>query len=107
MTANSNYCSKGNFEGRAEMFASFFCTAGFQPAVALCFQPTLLESEETFGFPRCSSAIANGVSKDAHPTAAKMDGGTLREKYRWFPTGGRVVLPANASRVRSNIRVST
>jgi hypothetical protein len=55
-----------------------FCTAGFQPAVALCFQPTHFESEISFGFPRCSSAIANGVSKDAHTTAAKMNGGTLK-----------------------------
>jgi hypothetical protein len=44
----------------------------------LCFQPTHFESEETFGFLRCSSAIANGVSKDAHTAAAKMSGGTLR-----------------------------
>jgi hypothetical protein len=29
-----------------------------------------------FGISRCSSALANGVSKDAHTTAAKMDGGT-------------------------------
>jgi hypothetical protein len=27
--------------------------------------------------------------------------------YRWFLTGGRVVLPANASRVRSSFRAST
>jgi hypothetical protein len=47
------------------------------------------------------------VSKDAHTTAVKMDDGTVREKYRWFPTGGRVVLPANAFRVRSDIRVLT
>jgi hypothetical protein len=84
----------------------FSRTAGFQPAVALCFQPTHLESEITFGFLRCSSAIANGVSKDAHTTAVRMDGGTVKEKYRWFPTGGCVVLPANVFRVRNNIRVS-
>jgi hypothetical protein len=48
------------------------CTAGFQPAVALCFQPTPLESEIPFGLSLSSSAIANGVSKDAHTTAAKM-----------------------------------
>jgi hypothetical protein len=58
--------------------------AGWQPAFRRkCFQPTHFESEVTFGFPRCSSAIADGVSKDAHTTAAKMaavhtmKGGTL------------------------------
>jgi hypothetical protein len=86
--------------------ASIKIITDFQPAVALCFQPTHFESEITFGFLRRSFAIANGVSKDAHTTAAKTDGGTQKKMYRWFPTGGRVVLPANAFRVRRNFRVS-
>jgi hypothetical protein len=55
-------------------------TADFQSAVALCFQPTLLQARNNFGFRDCSSAIANGVSKDAHTTAAKMGGGTSELK---------------------------
>jgi hypothetical protein len=57
-------------------------TADFQSEVALCFQSTHFESEVTFGFLRCSSAIANGVSKDAHTTAVKMDGGTVKKKHK-------------------------
>jgi hypothetical protein len=46
------------------MFVSFFnVSLASKPAVALCFQPTHFESEKAFGNLRCSSAIANVVTK--------------------------------------------